>query len=134
MSLGSRLLHCYYKQVLTLKEFILRVCDVTVALEHDNDPERYLSLLESSLVGLETVDMFSRQRFKPSEVVSELIEVRPPTPQESSLDKMYPQVIDRVQMKLFDRAKGRPRNILTMGYKRVRIIQLVFLLFFISCR
>ncbi|GJJ08683.1 hypothetical protein Clacol_002902 [Clathrus columnatus] len=101
MSVAVQLLKCYYNLVFKLKDLLLQICDVTIDLEREDDPECYTSLLRSSFVGLDALDAFPRQNFKSSQVISGLNEV-----------------IDRVQTKLFERAKGRPVNVLTMGYRR----------------
>lgn len=76
MSSGLKLLNSYYKLGFSLKDFLSRVCDVAVVLENEDDPECYLWLMRSSFVGLDTLDAFSRHKFKPSEIIPEAIEVR----------------------------------------------------------
>ena len=90
--------------------------------------DSYQSLVTTTYVAFsEALDAPKKVTFGVEQVMSEMYEVEwqrrvAELHRWASADDV--QVIDRVLVKLFDQTKGKPSNVLTMGYRRVQILSI----------
>ncbi|KAI0955894.1 hypothetical protein AcV7_006436 [Taiwanofungus camphoratus] len=103
MSITVSLLRAYYLSVWDLRTYLGEILEPTETghdyLMQEGDPLPYESLLMKSYVGL-NVDLKNSKRLA---TASPMVHMR--------------EIIDRAQERLFAKAKGRPSNVITTGYR-----------------